>query len=833
MRTPPTAIMPRLSSDQRGSRPCLPVWTLCLLFVLGAASQGFQSQPWDLVVVTATTTVDIFITVAVSDNAATSPSPSSSTEVIGDLGVVATTTVTLWVESVGSNTWDDSTSTALDTEPLLGTTDNWHPEVVISTVVVEFSTSTTITIDPWPGAADGQSPSLSTAATTQTHGSSGDATDWSPTLDTPTAAASTSPSTTAFAAPGGAGGSPSDSPSTLDPSQATSEHSSSGQPTEPSFFPNSTSSLSVQGSIGATPATVSQGTTATTDSAQEQTASLLPDDPPTPPSAGSILASVHNLTSAVATADLQGTAPSSTNMTRSGDAAAPVISAATTSDGLEVTQSSSDVLSSPSVASSGSLTSESQQPRSTEPTSNFPPMPAATESSVSEPTGGSQPTTTEGQSSTSNGVTPSTSAASTEATSTTEGGLQLPTFTVWPPEATIMPLDREVEVVEPSDDVADAAVVPCKLWFFFVCIIFDRAKIQGWLFVLPPGIYPPGPPPFPVFKFPPELHFQGTLPPWPQFTVGPDHVPTFPWEPDPTECLTQTASLCSATTSFVVSTADEQVRTISTYAPGPTCVELLGCQVADKTVEATATRTVGECMTSTVTDVTFTCSGTAASDCFAHTASPKSGCSVTATTTSIQCTTATAEAGHVRHRRQAPGPANGANIPVCPNVRDWIVWPEDGENRSQTQAIYKALLDQVGNRPAAIETAGSKKLGISYWRVNMTQGQAEGARSIPNVAVVFTTCKDECPDPSTQDGHFRYRFQGKYAGRPHVMEGEAYSRRQMDFLSEEDISGSANFAYGVFVFDNSSGVDVPVYIVDTGANLDHPVRRPDLLYICL
>lgn len=81
-----------------------------------------------------------------------------------------------------------------------------------------------------------------------------------------------------------------------------------------------------------------------------------------------------------------------------------------------------------------------------------------------------------------------------------------------------MPLDWEVEAPEPLDDVEDAAVVPCKLWFFFVCIIFDRVKILGWLFVLPPGIYPPGPPPFPVFKFPPELHFQGTLPPWPQFT---------------------------------------------------------------------------------------------------------------------------------------------------------------------------------------------------------------------------------------------------------------------------------------------------------------------------
>ncbi|KAL8407129.1 hypothetical protein RB596_009670 [Gaeumannomyces avenae] len=782
-------------SSQQGSRFCLYFLFLGPLFVLAVAPEASTPGTW--VIGTATTTIDIFITVTTSDSTTTHPSTLSTTDVTEDLGVVVTT-ITIWADLEGSNTWDHSTGTTLGTtlgmKSSLITTGDWDPKASTSMVAGEFTIWTTITIDAFPGATDGQNTNPNTLATGQTLGPPHPSKSW--------------------------------------------------------VFPNSTSSLSVQGPIGATPGSqtpprpaVSQRTTTTTDSAQEQTTSLSPEVPPTPFSVDSTLASVRNMTSAV------------TSVTTSDGAAASAVFTDISSDvsglkssdkrsSFEASSSSSASSDSPSQTTTtqgkGSQTSSnSQQTGSTEPHATseqdtstfFIPIPQPAESSGSRPGSNGQstadltsPLTTSGaQDGTSNDSLPSTSATIDDATSTTEAAFLLPTFSIWPSEAIIVPLGWRVDESEPSGEVEDAAVVPCKLWFFFVCVVVGRVQILGWLFVLPPGIYPPGPPPFPVFKFPPELRFQGTLPPWPQFTVGPNHVPTFPSEPDPTKCRTQTASLCSATTSFVVSTPGGQVRTISTYAPDPKCAELLGCLVTDATLEATATRTEGGCLASTVTDVTFTCSGTASSDCFTQRASPKSGCSVTATTTSIQCSTATTEAGQLG-RRQASGPADGGNIPMCPSVLEWVVWPEDGEIRTQTKSIYEALLDHVGNRSAAIETSGSKNMGVNYWRVNMTQGQAQSARSIPNVAVVFTTCKDSCPDPSTQDRHFRYRFQGKYTGRPHVVEGEAYSRRQMDFLSEEDISGSSSFAYGVFVFDNSSGIDVPVYIVDTGANLDHPVQ---------
>ncbi|EJT70249.1 hypothetical protein GGTG_12422 [Gaeumannomyces tritici R3-111a-1] len=824
-------------SSQQGSRFCLYFLFLGPLFVLAVAPQVFQPHPRDSlplstrlptqagndaatareagrdhvidantiviefsrqastpgtwVIGTATTTIDISITVTTSDSTATHPSTLSTTDVTEDLGVIITT-ITIWADLEGSNTWDHSTGTTLGMESSLITTSDWNPKASTSTVAGEFTIWTTITIDAFPKATDGQNTNPNTPATGQTLGSPHTSKSW--------------------------------------------------------VFPNSTSSLSVQGPISATPGSqtppppaVSRRTTTTTDSAQEQTTSLSPEAPPTLSSVDSTFASVRNMTSAVASLTTSDGAAASAVFT---DVSSDV-SGLTSSDkrsSFEASSSSSTSSNSPSQTTTtqgkGSQTSSnSQQTGSTEPHATseqntstfFIPITQPAESSGSRPGSNGQSTAdltssltaSSTQGGTSNGALPSTSATINGATSTTEAAFLLPTFSIWPPEAIIVPLGWRVDESEPSGEVEDAAVVPCKLWFFFVCVVVGRVQILGWLFVLPPGIYPPGPPPFPVFKFPPELRFQGTLPPWPQFTVGPNHVPTFPSEPDPTKCRTQTASLCSATISFVVSTTDGQVRTISTYTPDPKCAELLGCLVTDATLEATATRTEDGCLASTVTDVTFTCSGTASSDCFTQRASPKSGCSVTATTTSIQCSTATAEAGQLG-RRQASGPADGGNIPMCPSVLEWVVWPEDGEIRTQTKSIYEALLDHVGNRSAAIETSGSKNMGVNYWRVNMTQRQAQSARSIPNVAVVFTTCKDSCPDPSTQDRHFRYRFQGKYTGRPHVVEGEAYSRRQMDFLSEEDISGSSSFAYGVFVFDNSSGIDVPVYIVDTGANLDHP-----------
>ncbi|KAH6718513.1 hypothetical protein BKA61DRAFT_572558 [Leptodontidium sp. MPI-SDFR-AT-0119] len=50
-------------------------------------------------------------------------------------------------------------------------------------------------------------------------------------------------------------------------------------------------------------------------------------------------------------------------------------------------------------------------------------------------------------------------------------------------------------------------------------------NIFGWQLSLPPGVYPPGPPPGLIF--PPGITLPGPLPPWPEITIGEDNVPTY------------------------------------------------------------------------------------------------------------------------------------------------------------------------------------------------------------------------------------------------------------------------------------------------------------------
>ncbi|PGH19191.1 hypothetical protein AJ80_04162 [Polytolypa hystricis UAMH7299] len=392
-----------------------------------------------------------------------------------------------------------------------------------------------------------------------------------------------------------------------------------------------------------------------------------------------------------------------------------------------------------------------------------------------------------------------------ETTSDSGGGGPVLTFTEWPPEAVITPVDKEVKKPEPEDDDGDgdddSAVIPCKLWFFSICIKFKDINIRGWKIKLPPGIYPPGPPPLRNIKFPTPIGIKGELPPWPKFTVGPDHVPTFPSEPEPTECETKTASLCSTTTSYVVSTIDGKLETISSVVPPPTCAEIRGCLVTDSTAEATATKTEG-CGTSTVTDVVITCSGTGTADCATKTEIPKTGCSVTPTTTTVSCK-----------------PAPTGNAPrqegeeYCPVSNEHIVYPRDGTKSDETGAIYAAMKELLQDEKKII-VSDTKTLGINFWRVFLEPGQVQKIKEIPNVGAVYRPCTSDCGDPQTADTNWRYQLDYIEEFTDGV-EG----RTQMVFLSKNQ-QGRDRFDKNYW-FDVSMGQDIPVYIVDTGAQMDH------------
>lgn len=63
----------------------------------------------------------------------------------------------------------------------------------------------------------------------------------------------------------------------------------------------------------------------------------------------------------------------------------------------------------------------------------------------------------------------------------------LPIWTEWPPGA-IQPVTTRVDQPMPVDDHSET---PCKIWFFWICIVWEGIDIRGWAWFLPPGIYPP------------------------------------------------------------------------------------------------------------------------------------------------------------------------------------------------------------------------------------------------------------------------------------------------------------------------------------------------------
>ncbi|KAK5653776.1 hypothetical protein OQA88_7934 [Cercophora sp. LCS_1] len=137
-----------------------------------------------------------------------------------------------------------------------------------------------------------------------------------------------------------------------------------------------------------------------------------------------------------------------------------------------------------------------------------------------------------------------------DASSTTE---PLPTFPTWPPWASIVPVTTSVNEPQPTDN---GVIVPCTAWFFFVCISWGEIRIGGWFFVLPPGIYPPGPPP--GIKWPTGFRIDGILPRWPKITIGPNNQITTEGKP---ECETRTAKVCTTTTIFSATTTRNGVTT--------------------------------------------------------------------------------------------------------------------------------------------------------------------------------------------------------------------------------------------------------------------------------
>lgn len=87
----------------------------------------------------------------------------------------------------------------------------------------------------------------------------------------------------------------------------------------------------------------------------------------------------------------------------------------------------------------------------------------------------------------------------------------------------------------------DGVIVHCTAWFFFICLSWGEFHVGSWHWVLPPGIYGPGPAPIGQIRFPPSVTIRGNLPDWPKITIGRDGQVTTEEKPD---CETRTAEAC-------------------------------------------------------------------------------------------------------------------------------------------------------------------------------------------------------------------------------------------------------------------------------------------------
>ncbi|KAI8208303.1 Chitotriosidase-1 [Colletotrichum sp. SAR 10_65] len=89
----------------------------------------------------------------------------------------------------------------------------------------------------------------------------------------------------------------------------------------------------------------------------------------------------------------------------------------------------------------------------------------------------------------------------------------------WPEVISVVPVETDVpDSGEDDDGEGPKHKSTCKVWFFWMCVKWDDLDIHigGLEWIIPPGIWGPGPPP--PLRFPPNINIIGPLPPWPKIT---------------------------------------------------------------------------------------------------------------------------------------------------------------------------------------------------------------------------------------------------------------------------------------------------------------------------
>lgn len=153
--------------------------------------------------------------------------------------------------------------------------------------------------------------------------------------------------------------------------------------------------------------------------------------------------------------------------------------------------------------------------------------------------------------------------------------------------------------------------------------------------------------------------------------------------------------------------------------------------------------------------------------------------------------------------------------------KDYIISPKDSATADDKEAFGEKLLKVIGDKDK-IYKSDVDCCGIGFWSVQLTDQQRTQLSTDKVVDDIEEDMKqewDSVEPPTTEGRSLKYDIRNSLAKRAIVH--ERTSLGEMRFISQPENTNLGDLDF--YNFDDSAGKGVSLYIMDSGANTDHPV----------
>ncbi|KAG9245465.1 peptidase S8/S53 domain-containing protein [Calycina marina] len=144
---------------------------------------------------------------------------------------------------------------------------------------------------------------------------------------------------------------------------------------------------------------------------------------------------------------------------------------------------------------------------------------------------------------------------------------------------------------------------------------------------------------------------------------------------------------------------------------------------------------------------------------------------------------------------------------------NYIIYPKKTNIKSKTSKLTATLKDFS----KIVHTEESKYVGILFWEASLTATQLKEVKASPEAGSVLVA--------PTKDSKYTDPFTHETDSAPKIQARQQIKQRgataDVRFFNWQQGHKFTDFANN-FVYDSSAGSDVPLYIVDSGADLTHP-----------